>query len=64
MNTITIVLKNVPCKDCKKDFERVSRSRLCSDCSTLRKKQKKALRNKKYYKAKKTRIYKTDGNTD
>lgn len=50
MVLITIDLKDVPCKDCQKVFTRFSRSKVCLDCATIRKKAKKSARNKKYYK--------------
>jgi Zn finger protein HypA/HybF involved in hydrogenase expression len=43
-------LKDVPCKDCQQVFPRVTRSKVCQDCAIIRKKVKKSVRNKKYYK--------------
>ena len=50
MVLITIELKDVLCKDCQQEFKRVSRSKVCPDCAIIRKKVKKSVRNKKYYK--------------
>lgn len=50
----------INCKNCNKDFNRTSRSRVCTTCREAVKKAKKSIRNARYYKKRKG----TDNPTD
>ena len=45
--------QKVTCRICSEEYVRINRSRLCLTCKDKLSKEKKAIRNKRYYEARK-----------